>query len=336
MSEMQARLDLVREPILEPERRIIDPHHHFWRTGRGFPYVLEDLWADTSSGHRIEQTVFIECGAEYLDTGPLAMRPVGETRFVEQLAAASRAEPGKAQVAAIVGHADLSLGAAVEEVLAAQIEAGKGLFRGIRHHATWDASADVPNSRINPPPHLFTSPAFREGFARLAPLGLTFDSWNYHPQIWEVADLARAFPGTTIILNHFGGPIGIGPYADHRDEVFEHWKRSIDALSACPNVYAKLGGLAMPVNGFGWDTRERPATSDEIVAAQRPYYRYAIEKFGPQRCMFESNFPVEKVSVSYAVAWNAFKKIAGEFTEHEKDAMFRGTAARVYRLDPGR
>ena len=325
----------VVENILEPERPIVDPHHHLWKPGHRCRYLLDDLWADTGSGHRVQQTVFIECGAEYLDTGPQAMRPVGETVFVVQAAQrAAKGPPGAARIGGIVGFADLTLGAAVQDVLHAQLEAGGGLFRGIRHHASWDASENVPKSRIDPPPHLYSYPAFRDGFACLAPLKLSFDAWNYHPQIPELTQLARAFPDTTIVLDHFGGPLGIGPYSGRRREVFKQWKRDIAALSRCPNVFAKLGGLAMTINGFGWHERERPPNSDELLETQRPYHLQTIEHFGTERCMFESNFPVDKISASYPVLWNAFKKMAAGFSADEKEALFRGTAMRVYRLSP--
>ena len=325
----------VVEDIIEPDRPIVDPHHHLWKPGLRGRYLLEDLWADTGSGHRVEQTVFIECGAEYLNTGPQAMRPVGETVFVVQAAErAAKGPPKAARIGGIVGFADLTLGAAVQDLLHAHLEAGGGLFRGIRQHASWDASADVPKSRIDPPPHLYSNSAFREGFACLAPLKLSFDAWNYHPQIPELTQLARAFPETTIVLNHFGGPLGVGPYSGCHRQVFEQWKRDIAALSCCPNVFAKLGGLAMTINGFGWHERLRPPGSDELLEAQRPYHLYTIEHFDVERCMFESNFPVDKVSVSYPVLWNAFKKMAVGFSNDEKEALFRGTAMRVYRLSP--
>ena len=336
MNDRQSWLDQVAEDILEPDRPIVDPHHHFWKRGPFGTYLLEDLWADTGSGHRVQKTVFVECHAEYRDGPPEAMRPLGETEFVARLASRSAADrTAAARVRGIVGHADLRLGAGVEEVLQAHLDAGQGLFRGIRQHASWDASDDVPNSRLDPPPHLYSESDFREGFARLAPLGLSFDVWNYHPQIPELTGLARAFPETTIVLNHLGGPLGIGPYADRRDEVFSSWERDLTVLGKCPNVVAKLGGIAMAINGFGWHERERPPTSDELAAAQRPYLLHAIECFSPGRCMFESNFPVEKLSVSYSILWNAFKKVAAPLVEEEKDALFRGTAERVYRLDAG-
>ena len=324
----------ITEDILDPDRPIVDPHHHFWHNGRrGYPYLLEDLWADTNTGHNIVQTVFVECGAEYSQDGPEEMRPVPESAFVADLAARSSKGSG-ATVAGIVGHANIALGADVKPVLEAHIEVGDGLFRGIRHHASWDASPDVPNSRIDPPPHLYVSDSFQEGVQQLGALDLSFDAWCYHPQIPEVVELAKACPETTIILNHLGGVIGIGPYAGRREEVFEEWKQSYAGLSDCGNVYGKIGGLAQGVNGQGWEKREMPPTSNEIADAQRPYYLHAIESLGPDRCMFESNFPVEKESVSYHVLWNAFKKIAADFSDSEKDDLFRGTATRAYRLEP--
>ncbi len=325
-------LDQVREPILEPERPIIDPHHHLWQRERG-SYLLDDLWADTSSGHRIEQTIFIECGAGYREDGPEHLRPVGETEFVRDIAQASSAQRGKqAVIAAIVGRADLMLGDAVEEVLEAHVEAGGGLFRGIRQSAARDARPDALSIRIRAPEGLYQRQDFRQGLARLGALGFTFDAWHYHHQNADFADLARSAPDTMMILDHFGTPLGVGPYASESEAIFETWQRDITALAACPNVIAKLGGLAMPDNGFGWDRASRPPTSDEFVAAQSRYYLHTIDAFGPNRCMFESNFPVDKRSLSYPVLYNGLKKIAARFTDDEQDAMFRGTAARVYRL----
>ncbi|WP_343394783.1 amidohydrolase family protein [Candidatus Amarobacter glycogenicus] len=229
-----------------------------------------------------------------------------------------------ASVRGIIGFADLALGDAVAPILTAHIDASANRFRGIRHAAGWHASADIRNSHTNPPESLLMDAKFREGYAHLGRLGLTFEAWLYHPQIPELTDLARAFPETPIVLDHFGGPLGIGPFAGKQKEVFDEWKPAIDDLAKCPNVVAKLGGLNMPLNGFGWDKRPAPPTSQELVDATRHYYEYTIDRFGPERCMFESNFPVDKVSVSYAVLWNAFKRIAAGFREEEKDAMFYG------------
>lgn len=332
LRQHQAWLDQVVEEIIEPERVIIDPHHHLWHHPER-PYLLEQLMADTGSGHKIEQTVFIECGSAYRRSGPEALRPVGETEFVARIAAeAAKGPDGAAQIAGIVSHANLMLGQEVAEVLEAHEEAGRGLFRGIRHSAAYDASSQVRPSHSGPPADLYLRKDFQEGVRVLARGGYTLDVWNFHPQIPALVELARAVPEVTIIFDHFGGPLGIGPYEGKRDEIFTQWKKDAAALALCPNVVAKIGGLAMPINGWGWNKRERPASSDELVAAHRDYYLHTIDYFGPERCMFESNFPVDKQSISYRVLWNALKKLAADFSKDEKEAMFSGTARFIYRV----
>ena len=339
-------LALTTEETLEPDLPICDPHHHLWDTGYEPAavfrreqvenrYLLDELLADISSGHNVVSTVFIECASMYRATGSADMRPVGETEFVNGIAAMSASgQYGPARVAAgIVGLADLSLGDAVAPVLEAHIAAGGGRFRGIRHAASWDASDQIRNSHTNPTEGLFFDETYRAGFARLAPLGLSFEGWCYHPQIPDLVELARAFPETTIILNHFGGPLGIGPYEGTRDENLPQWRRDIDALAGCPNVVAKLGGINMKVNGFGWHKQDRPPGSAELAAATRVYYDHCIERFGPERCLFESNFPVDKVTCSYNVLWNTFKRIAAGCSPAEKALLFHDTAARVYRIE---
>jgi L-fuconolactonase len=331
--DRETRLALVKEDALEPELPIVDPHHHLW-DHPGSRYMLDEILRDTATGHRVLATVFVECMSMYRADGPEAMRPVGETEFVNGIAAQSASgQYGETRVAAgIVGFADLTLGAAVEEVLQAHISASPARFRGIRHAGGFDASEDIRNSHTNPPANLYESKRFREGFGKLHGLGLSFEAWQYHPQLPMVTALARAFPDTTIVLNHFGGPLGIGPYEGRRAEIFAEWKKGITDLARCPNVVAKLGGINMPVNGFGWHHRPSPPTSDELVAATRDYYLHSIEQFGPRRCMFESNFPVDRVSCTYGVLWNSFKKIAAGFTRDEKAHLFHRTAAKVYRL----
>lgn len=334
-AEQKAWLDQVSESIIDPARPIVDPHHHMWR---GVPedilppFLLEDLWADTQSGHNVIKTVFMECGAEYLTDGPIHLRPVGETVFVTAAARASRGH-GKAEIAGIVAHVDLTLGEAqIREALAAHEEASQGLFRGIRHGGAHDPDGVLGWVEATRIPDLYAQKAFRGGVALLGTLGLSYDTWHYHYQNKAYADLARSAPDTVMVLDHFGGPAGVGPYAGRRAEIFAQWQRDIAEIAACPNVVAKIGGLAMPPNGFGWNSRATPATSDELVAAQRDYYLHAIDCFGPERCMFESNFPVDKMSLSYHVYWNAMKKITADFSESDKDLLFRGTATRVYRL----
>ena len=320
------------EDVLEPERPICDPHHHLW-DHPGRRYLLDELLADTGSGHNVVATVFVECMSMYRASGPQEMRPVGETEFVNGIAAMSASGGfGRTRVASgIVSFADLALGERVGPVLDAHL-AVSPRFRGIRHAAGWEASDQIRNSHTNPPPGLLGDVRFRRGFAELAPRGLTFDAWLYHPQLSELADLAKAFPDTTIILDHFGGPLGIGPYAGRRAEVFGVWKTAIRALADCPNVVVKLGGLVMPLNGFGFHKREQPIGSIELAEATRDWYLHTIECFGVERCMFESNFPVDKVSVSYRVLWNSFKRLTANFSAAERAALFHDTAARVYRL----
>ncbi|MBX3706318.1 MAG: amidohydrolase family protein [Pseudomonadales bacterium] len=325
-------LEQVREPIIDPAQKICDPHHHLW-DHPGSRYLLDELLADLRSGHNVVSTVFVECASMYSADAPEALRPVGETEFVNGVAAmtASGAYGDVRACAGIVGFADLTLGAAVAPVLDAHL-ARSPRFRGIRHASGWDPDPRVRNSHTNPPARLLADATFRKGFAELAPRGLSFDAWLYHPQISELTELARAFPDTTIVFDHFGGPLGIGPYEGRREEIHAQWQRDVAELARCPNVVAKLGGIVMPVNGFGFHQRATPATSDEIVSATGRYYRHAIDCFGVERCMFESNFPVDRQSVSYHVLWNAFKKLVADASDAERQWLFHDTAARVYRL----
>ena len=256
---------------------------------------------------------------------------MGETVFVEAIAAASRESEG-AEIAGIVSHADLR-SPDLEEILDAHAEAGKGLFRGIRHAGARDPHPEALFIVGRGAEGLYASDAFRQGMTRLGERGLTFDTWHYHHQNLDFRDLAAAVPNTTMVLDHFGTPLGVGPYADKREEIFAQWCDDIAAIAECSNVVAKLGGLAMPDNGFGWDTRSLPPTSDEFVEAQARYYHHTIECFGADRCMFESNFPVDRLSLSYHVLWNGLKKIAAEYSEEEQTAMFSATASRVYKID---
>ena len=329
-----AWLDRRREDIIEPDLPIVDPHHHLVdrpETGR---YLLPDLLADTGSGHNIEASVYLEWLSMYRASGPSEMRPVGEVEFANGVAAMSAAGGygGTRVCAGIVGYADLAQGASVERVLEAQIAAGGGRFRGIRFISATHPDQAEWGSMVNRPAGLLTNTKVREGFARLAPLGLSFDAWMYHTQLSELVDLARAFPATQIVLDHVGGAIGLGRYAGKRDAVFAEWSTGIRELAQCPNLYIKLGGLGMRMFGFTVHTHELPPSSDELATTWRPYIETCIEAFGPQRSMFESNFPVDKGSCGYAALWNAFKRIAAGCSTAEKQALFAGTATRFYRL----
>ena len=330
-SRPQNWLTLTNEPALEPELPIIDPHHHLWDRP-GNRYLLEELLEDTRE-HNVRQTVFVECSSMYRADGPEELRVVGETEFVQGVAAKSASGGyGETRVATgIVGSADLRLGDRVAPVLEAQIAASPQRFRGIRHRAAWAEPPVVPR-RPAAPEHLLLDPDFRRGYGHLRTYGLSFEGWVYHTHIADLADLAGAFPDTTIIFNHLGGPIGVGPYAGHRDEVLAAWKPAVAELATHQNVVAKVGGIQMVVNGYGWHERDQPPTSDDLVEANREWYDHMFEQFGPDRCMFESNFPVDKLSCSYTVLWNQFKKLTRGFSADERTAMFHDTAMRVYRL----
>ena len=314
---------------------IVDPHHHLWHD-RGFgAYLLDDLRDDTDSVPDVVETVFVECGAEYRTDGPDHLRPVGETEFVAAIADRS-AETDGATITGIVAAADLRLPLELlDEVLDAHEAAAGGRFRGIRDalcHATDDLRPHLTIAG-RAPEGKAADPDFRRGVARLGERGFTYDTWHYHPQNQEFLELARAVPETTMVLDHFGTPLGVGPWAGRRDEIFAGWRDDVAALAECPNVVLKLGGMAMPDNGFGWhaDTADRPDVQT-FVDAQASWYDHAIDRFGADRCMFESNFPVDRLSLDYAVYWDAMRRVAASRSDAERDALFAGTARRVYRL----
>lgn len=324
-------LSKTREEIVDPDRRIIDPHHHFFSRNDAFPrYDLTALWGDTGE-HRIEKTVYLQCWEGYRVDGPDELKPVGETEWVDSIANQSMTQPTRAQIGAMVGAADLRLGDRVADVLGAH-QAASSLFRGIRQIAAWDRCEEVMSLDDVDEGKLYGNPKFRTGFAVLSDMGYFFEAWHYHPQTPSLTTLARAFPQTKIVLDHLGTPLGVGTYAGRRDEIFRQWARDLAELATCQNVSLKLGGMLMPWNGFGFEKGARPPTSDEIVRAHKHYYEYAIDIFGTKRCMFESNFPVEKGTVSYGVLWNAFKKMVDGYSESEKNDLFYATAKEFYRI----
>lgn len=342
-----------REEILEPDLRIIDPHHHLWdnpppdpkapppahgmqRAVQLYPrHMVEELTADMRSGHNIKATVFVQAGQFYRATGPEEMKPVGETEFVNGVAAMSASgRYGDIRACAgIVGHADFTIGSRVEAVLEAQKKAGNGRFRGIRQLGAYDADPNVLGALAHTPARLFYDPKFREGFAKLRPAGLTFDAWVLEPQIPDVTDLARAFPETPIVLDHVGTPLGIASYEGKLQERFPIWKKNIEELAKCPNVYVKLGGLAMAFVNFPSFLSDPPAPSTQLAEEWRPYIETCIEAFGPKRGMFESNFAVDRGACTYPTLWNAFKRITAGASADEKAELYYGSAARFYSLE---
>jgi predicted TIM-barrel fold metal-dependent hydrolase len=326
----------VPEERIEPDLPIIDPHHHLWLgyAGVASRYMLEDYLADAQTGHHnVVATLFVECDSMYRADGPAELKPLGEVEFVNGCAAMSASgQFGPARVAAgIVGHADLTLGSRAGAVLEAEMAITRR-FVGIRHAAAFHADARIGNAHGIKAAGLYRRPDFRSGFAQLARLGLTFDAWAYHTQLDDVAGLARAFPGTSIVMNHVGGPLGYGPYAGRRDATFAEWKQAITALAACPNVYVKLGGMTNRLAAFDYMQLPRPPSSAELAEYWRAYILTAIELFGAGRCMFESNFPVDKMGITFTALWNAFKRLTANASADEKAALFAGAARRAYRL----
>ena len=326
---------LLREEILEPDLPIIDPHHHLWERARN-RYLLDECLADMRTGHNIRASVFVECGSFYRKTGPVLMAPVGEVEFANGVGAmAASGSYGSTLIGAgIVGTADISVGAEVAEVLDAQIAVGGGRFRGIRVSTKWDSDEDLNTTRYIVPRGVMQDQDFRTGFATLAPRRLSFDAMIYHPQIPELAALARAFPDTTIVLNHIGGLLAwTRNYLARKEETITQWRSSMADLARCPNVFVKLGGLGMPYLGLGFDKLEVPASSAQLAESWGPLFAHCIDRFGPDRCMFESNFPPDGDSVAYPVIWNAFKRIAARYSADEKRALCYGAAAKAYRLN---
>jgi predicted TIM-barrel fold metal-dependent hydrolase len=322
------------EDILEPGLPIVDPHHHLWERP-GYRYLFPELLADVGSGHNIRATMFEQAGSMYRADGPEELKSLGETEFVSGVAAMSASgKYGPTRcIAGIVGYVDLRLGSHAKGLLERHIAVSDGRVRGIRNGSTW---SDDPILKVfggAAPQGLLLDKSFREGFSALVALGLTFDAWMFQTQLTDVIDLARAFPQATIVLNHVGGPIAIGPYAGKRDEAFAAWRARIQEIASFPNTYVKLGGLGMKMTGFDFFEKPEPPTSLDLEKAWRPYIETCIAAFGPQRSMFESNFPVDKGTCSYQVLWNAFKRIAAGYSADEKTALFSGAAKKAYRLD---
>ncbi len=325
-----------RVEAMEPEMPIVDAHHHlFGSLDDTIHYRLEDLREDIAGGHRVLGTVYVE-GYEsgWRTTGPEALRPVGEVEMIVGLTGAPiQTRHGPCQVAAgVVAYADLTHGDAIAELLEQQRVAGQGRLRGVRHRTATDDGTVGRLIEDRPRPHLLGDPAFRRGFAHLDRFGLSFDAWIYHTQLSELIELADAFPNTPIVLDHVGGPIGVAEWKPKRAEVLAHWERDLRALAARPNVHVKVGGMGMTVFGFGFEDADQPPTASELARAWQPYIDLCVEAFGTRRCMFESNFPVDKQSCSYVELWNAFKLATRGLSQDERSDLFYRTACRTYRL----
>ena len=328
-------LSLTTEQTLEPDIPICDPHHHFW-VHRPEPvdyqrYLLPELAGDVGSGHNVRSTVFIEVRCEYRKDGPAEMKPVGEVEYVQTIADASAAGshgPTKA-AAAIIGHADLKLGKGVLPVLEAMEDASPNRFRGVRHSVGWDESPELVNREIK---GVLGTNEYRSGAKVLADMGLILENSLYFHQASELADFANALPELSIVLNHIGGLVRVGPYANRDNEVLPAWRKGIEEMAKCPNIVLKLGGVGQTRFAYDWDQLEKPIGSEELARELAPLMEHCIQQFGPDRCMFESNYPVDKISYSYNVLWNAFKRLSKGYSTTERAAMFHDTAARVYSI----
>lgn len=319
----------VQEEALEPELPICDAHHHIWNDAghTGSPYTLADFHADTGSGHNVVCSVFAECHTEYRKDGPEHLRPVGETEFVAELAQQS-VDSGKTEITAIVASADVSRGDAVEEVLSAHDEAGRGLFRGVRYVTAQDAHPPLAMASSVP----MDDPGYLAGVRRVGAMGFTYDAMVYHPQLRDLAKVVKACPDTFIVIGHLGLLLGTGPYKCQREESLVFWRGAMKELASYPNTYLKVGGIGLPLMGFRWDKQERPPTSEELAKPWAEPIQYVIEQFGPHRCMFETNTPVDKRGAGYVVLWNAFKRIVSDYTVDEKRYLFHDAAAHAYRF----
>lgn len=329
MSFNENWLNLTVEEPLEPEMPVCDAHHHLWEGSTARPeYLVADFLKD-AVGHNIVKTVFMECGTSYRQDGPPETQPLGETEFVAGITASTQ-NSKPAVAAGIVGFVDLCSPSQIEKVLEAHIQAGRGRFRGIRQSCTWDPNPNIIS--MGKAAGMMTDITFRRNFARLKEYGLVFDAWQYFTQLNDLSSLAVTFPDISIIINHTGGIIGTGPYAGKKDEVFRKWQQGIKSIAQQPNVYMKLGGFGMARTGLGWHEREKPAGSCELAKAVEPYFLYCLEEFGVERCLFESNYPVDKQSCSYTVLWNAYKNFSRSFSLAERRRLFFDNAVKVYRL----
>ena len=331
----EAWLRKRREDALLPELPIVDAHHHLWDRPRD-RYLADEFSSDLATGHRVTASVYVQCRSMLRSRGPDSMRPVGEVEFASGVAAmfdsggygASRA------CAAIVGGADLTLGDRLRPVLETMLAVSGGRLRGMRNPLAWHPGEQIRSGPIVPPRDLMADPAFRQGCGVLADFGLTLDAWVYHTQLDDLFELATRFPELTVVIDHFGGPLGVGPYAAQRARVHEAWEPCIARLARLPNTRMKLGGAGLKVFGFDFAGRELPPSSEELAQAWRPYFETCVEHFGVDRCMVESNFPVDKGMYSYATLWNAFKRLAWHASPDERAALFHRTASSVYKLEP--
>ena len=322
------------EDVLDPNLPIVDAHHHLWEES-GSPYLLKEICEDVGDGHTVAGTVFVQAHYGYRKDGPAELAPVGETEKVVAIARHALASGCPTRVAqGIVAFADLTLGDGVEQVLEAHSAVAGSALKGVRHSVSRDEH--FPDGIvIRPAPaRLLSDQAYRAGLRQVAKRGLVYDAMLYHAQIPELTEMARVHADLPIVLDHLGCILGVGPYEGREPEAFSSWRAAMRELAACPNVSVKFGGLGMILCGARWHEHPQPPGSSELADAWRPCFETCMDLFGPARCMFESNFPVDKAMYSYRTLWNAFKRLSGDMSADERAALFAGTAQRIYGLDP--
>ena len=315
-----------------PDVPIIDPHHHLW-PGPGQPFLLPDFVARIDDGLRLEATVYVECRTMYRRHGPKALRSLGETEFASAIAAmsASGAHGPTGVCAGIVAFADLRLGRDVGGVIEAHRRAAGGRLKGVRF-----ATAHDPHPRVRSyvdAPGLLADGGVREGIAVLASEGLVLDVWVFHHQIGEVAAVADAFPDLIVVLDHMAAPLSVPPYDGARGRAMAVWGKAMAELARRPNVRVKLGGLGMKMTSQGAHRLTPGAGTDDLAALWRPLIIPCIEWFGPDRCMFESNAPMDFASACYGRIWRAFARLCAQASADDKALLFHRTARATYLTD---
>jgi predicted TIM-barrel fold metal-dependent hydrolase len=319
--------------ILEPDLPIIDSHHHL-RDRRDSYYMFDDYVQDVQRGHNIVASVYVECMTMHRLDGPEVLRPIGEIEFANGVAAVSAAgKYGPCRIAAaIVGYADLRHGDAVGELLDRGLAAAPDRLRGIRQCTMEESDPEVWRYVPHPSPAgILSHPQFRSGLKQLASRNLVFDTAVFYRQLPDIARIADEFPSLTIVLNHVGQATGLTD-PNRAAEVFAIWRQNMSDLAQRPNVICKVGGMGQPYFGFGFELRDKLPTYLELASVWRPWAETAIEIFGMERCMMESNFPADRRSCDFVTLWNALKHIVTSASRSDKNALFHDNAARVYRI----
>lgn len=321
----------VHEEIVLPHLPVVDSHMHLWDR-IGFDYFASEFLADVADGHDVRSSVYVECGMAYDAFSPDPMLAVDETRYAVKQAALGQGHTHKL-AEGILGAANLLLGDEIQPVLEAHVEAAQGRFRGVRFRVAFDADPEAGyhesgylNENVLHRPELLASARI------LARMGLTLELWGFHPQLADVKAFARKVPEVQIVLNHVGGPLGVGRYADMRKQVFAEWSQGMRALADEANVMVKLSGLGISRLGLRQAGGQAHTTSDQLVAAWGPFVRHCVETFGPDRSIFGSNFPVDRATASYRTLLNAYKKMLLDLSDDELRAVFAENARRTYRL----